>query len=71
MTQCQEARCAPANSSQSSGFIEFGDEAPHVFSGPMDGDLHLIIPQQEVPETGFNRSSCFLLWLKQRDKGRK
>lgn len=64
MTQCQEARCAPANSSQSSGFIEFGDEAPHVFSGPMDGDLHLIIPQQEVPETGFNRSSCFLLWLK-------
>lgn len=33
MIQCPEAKCIPANSSQSSGFIEFGDNsAPHVFS---------------------------------------
>ena len=49
--QCPEGKCAPANSSQSSGFIEFGDKAaPHVFSGPMDGGLHLIIAQQEGAE---------------------
>lgn len=46
MIQCPEAKCVPANSIQSSGFIEFGDEAPHMFSGPMDGRLHLITPQQ-------------------------
>lgn len=49
MTECPEAKCVPANSSQSSGFIEFSDEASHVLSGPIwiDGGLHLIMPHQE------------------------
>lgn len=46
MIQCPEAKCVPANSSQGSGFIEFDDKAPHVFSGPMDGGLHRITHQQ-------------------------
>lgn len=44
--QCPEAKCVPANSSQSTGFIEFSEEASHVFSGPMDVGLHLITLQQ-------------------------
>lgn len=46
MTQCPESQCVPANSSQCSGFIEFDDKAPHVFSGPMDRRLHRITRQQ-------------------------
>lgn len=56
MTQCSEAKCVPANSSQSAGLIEFSDEASHVFSGPMNGALHLIILQHGA-------THCFTYYL--------
>lgn len=46
--QCPEAKCVPANSSQSTGLIEFSEEALHVFSGPMDVGLHLIMEEQNI-----------------------
>ena len=46
--QCPEAKCVPANSSQSTGLIEFSEEALHVFSGPMDVGLHLIRKEQNI-----------------------
>lgn len=33
MKQCPEAKCVPANSIQSTGFIEFSEETSHMFSG--------------------------------------
>lgn len=50
MMQCPEAKYVPANSSQSLRFIEFSDEASHVFSGLIDVRLHLITPQQGAAE---------------------
>lgn len=46
MIQCPEAKSLPANSSQSSGFYWVWWQAPHVFSGPTDGGLRHITPQQ-------------------------
>lgn len=55
VTQCPEAECVPANSSQSSGFIELW----HVFSGLLDAGLHLIIPQQQGAKDTIASPSYF------------
>lgn len=44
MKLCPAAKHDPANSIQSSGFIEFRDEASGMFSGSVGGCLHLITP---------------------------
>ena len=44
--QCPEAKDVPANSSQSTGFIEFSEPASHMFPAPRSAGLHLITPQQ-------------------------
>lgn len=62
MTQCREAKYVPANSIQSTGFIKFSDGALHVFSGPVDGGLHLIIPHARGGECALIALAAFFFF---------